>query len=128
MAGASGQPQWTQPGERRRKVTIQQQSASSKTAMGFLSNSWSTVLTTWAKVTTRQMSTFAASGATLEPLAKAVYLLNIRYPPSTQITAGMRVQDGSATYQIQNVVDVNELHRELTLFCSQIPAPTAEEQ
>ena len=131
MAGATpGQQKWTPPGARRRHITIQQQQTATgtRTGLGFLPGTWSTVLTTWAKVTVRQVYSFAAAGPTQEPIAKALYLLNIRYVPRVAILAGMRIQDGANYYLVQNVVDVDELHRELTLFCSQIPASTAEEQ
>lgn len=127
-APTPGGTKWTPVGDRRRKVVIQQQSTGTRTGMGFLPGTWSTVLTTWAKVTVRAMSTFASPGAVQEPITKAVYILNIRYAPSTPILNGMRVTDGTAYYLIQNVQDVDERHRELNLYCSQIPAPMAENQ
>ena len=126
--GASaGANKWTPLGARRRKVTIQTQSAGSRTGMGFLPGTWSTVLTTWAKVTVRQLFSYATVSGQ-EPIGKAVFILNIRYPPSIRILIGMRVSDGAASYLIQNVQDVDELHREINLFCSEIPAPAAQEQ
>lgn len=132
---------WTQPGERRRKIVIQQENVTgagtrTTSGYGFLAGgtaNWSTVLTTWAKVTPRPMSSYAASGPADEPMVRAVYVLNIRYVPNVAILPGMRVveQDPastSATYLIQNVVDRDEMHREYDLFCSQIPAPAAETQ
>lgn len=120
---------WTPAGERRRRVTIQQQSTASKTAMGFLTNTWTDVLTTWAKVTARPVTTLATVGASQEPITRNTYTLNIRYAPSIAILPGMRVVDGSGVYYlIQSIVDVQERHRELNLMCSQIPAPAAQEQ
>lgn len=119
---------WTPAGERRRRVTIQQQNSASKTAMGFLTGAWTDVLTTWAKVTPRTVTTLAQVGASQEPIIKNTYAINIRYAPSISILPGMHVVDGSSVYLIQSVVDVQELHRELNLMCSQIPAPAAQEQ
>lgn len=119
--------QWTQPGHRRRKITIAEQTTGTRTGMGFLPGVWVDVLDTWALVTPRPLFTNAATQGE-EPIVRAVYLLNIRYNPSVAILPGMRVTDGSAYYLIQNVVDVDERHREWNLYCSQIPAPAAENQ
>lgn len=115
-------------GKLRRPVTIQQQSTASKTTMGFLTNAWTDVLSTWAAVTVRTMTSLVTVGTSQEPVTKNTYILTIRYAPSTPILAGMRVKDGSNYFLIQSVGDKDERHRELTLFCSQIPAPSAEEQ
>lgn len=127
---------WTPPGERRRRITIQQEAASSTTALGFLSGgtSWAPVLTTWAKVTARMVTApVGAVGASEQPILRALSLVNIRYAPGVAILPGMRVVESDpasngATYLIQNVQDVEERHRELILFCSQVPATTAENQ
>lgn len=122
--------QWTHPGERRRHVTIQQQSMGSTTHLGFLSGSGgalTTVLTTWAKVTVKQVPTLATVQGD-QPLTRALYILNIRYAPSTPILPGMHVTDGAITYVIQNVVDVDERHRELNLFCALVPTAAAPNQ
>jgi head-tail adaptor len=118
---------WTAPGERRRKVTIQRQSTGTRTGMGFLPGAWADVLTTWAKVTVKNMTAFAAVIGG-EPVSKNLFLLNIRFPPGIDILSGMRVADGTDFYRIQNVTDVDERHRELILTCSQIPDPAAETQ
>lgn len=120
--------QWTPAGARRRHITIQQQSTATKTAMGFLKNSWADVLSTSAKVTVRPVTNAAAVGPSQEPITRNSYILNIRYAPSITILPGMRVKDDTAYYLIQSVADVEERHRELNLFCTQIPAPAAEEQ
>lgn len=124
---------WTDPGARRRQITIQQQSTTSKTALGFLTNTWTDVLTTWAAVTPKQMVTFAATaqvGVSAQPIVRNLYLVNIRYVPSTPILPGMRVieSDGGAVYLIQVVVDVEQRHREWNLTCAEIPAPAAQAQ
>lgn len=121
--------QWTPVGARRRHVTIAQQSTSSKTTLGFLAGAAgiTTVLTTWAKVTVKQVTLLAAVQDD-QPLTKALYILNIRYPPSIAILPGMHVTDGATTYIIQNVVDVEERHRELNLFCAFVPTAAAPNQ
>lgn len=124
---------WTPPGERRRKITIQQQATATKTTAGFLKNAWTDVLTTWAAVKVKHLYQFAKAGASEQPIPHAAYILNIRFPPSTAILPGMRVVETDptaqgATYLIQSVADVDQMHRELDLFCSQIPAPAAQEQ
>ncbi|MGZ6361771.1 MAG: phage head closure protein [Ktedonobacterales bacterium] len=119
---------WTPSGERRRRVTIQQQNSATRTGMGFLTNAWTDVLTTWAKVTPRQLTALVTVGASQEPIIKNTYAINIRYAPSITILPGMRVTDGSSYYLIQSVTDVQERRRELNLMCSQIPAPAAMEQ
>lgn len=121
---------WTPSGARRRKVTIQKQSASPLTGMGFLAAAWTNVLSTWASVTVRQQTSLVSVGASQEPVIVGTYILNVRYVPSVPILRGMRVveSDGGAVYLIQQVQDVDERHRELNLFCSQVPAPTQQEQ
>lgn len=122
---------WTPPGARRRHITIQQQDTSSKTAMGFLKPTWTDVLTTWASVRPKTMVTFAAVGKVAgdQPMVRNLYEVNIRYVPSVTILPGMRVvEPDGAVYLIQSVADVEQRHRELSLACSQIPAPAAEEQ
>lgn len=121
---------WTAPGARRRQITIQQQATTGKTTMGFLSNTWSDVLTTWAAVTVRPVTGLASVGPSQQPVVRNLYILNIRYVPGIAILPGMRVveSDGGAVYLIQSTADVQERHRELNLMCSQIPAPAAEEQ
>lgn len=130
---------WTPPGARRRRITIQQQSATTRTSMGFLSNAWTDVVTTSAKVEGKMVTRFVKVGVDSQPVPYAMYLINIRFQPGTTILRGMRVVDPATSgtgnadavqhyYLIQDVIDVEERHRELNLFCSQIPAPTAEEQ
>lgn len=121
---------WTSAGARRRKVTIQQQ-ATTKTAMGFPGNgAWSDVLVTWASVTPIIKPVLVQVHASQEPVILKTYKANIRYVASITVLPGMRLveTDGGATYLIQQVEDVEERHRELNLFCSQVPAPAAQEQ
>lgn len=113
-----------QAGLLRRKLTIQQRPAS-QDAYGFNSvdaSAWTTVLTTWGQVKVRQGSAYmAALAGQITPVA--TYLITLRYPPSISILAGMRVVDGSNIYVVQNVVDVDERHRTLTLYATMVPAP-----
>lgn len=120
---------WTPTGARRRKITIQQQSTT-KTALGFLSSTWTDVLTTWAAVSVRPVTTLASVGTSQQPIIRNSYVVNIRYVPSITILPGMRIteSDGGAVYLIQSTVDPEERHRELVLFCSQVPAPAAQEE
>jgi hypothetical protein len=126
----SAPTQWTGPGARRRHVTIQSQ-ATTKTAMGFPGNgAWSDVLDTWASVVPVIKPVLMQVHASQEPIIMKTYRANIRYVASVTILPGMRLveYDGGATYLIQQVEDVEERHRELNLFCSQVPAPAQQEQ
>lgn len=127
MAGTT----WTPSAARRRKITIQSES-SSTTTLGFMGagGTWNAVATEWAAVKVRQQTTLVQVGASQQPVIVATYIVNIRYVPSITILRGMRVveADGGATYLIQQVQDVDERHRELNLFCSQVPAPTQQTQ
>lgn len=133
--------QWTSPGARRRKVILQQEIAAgtgAKTALGFLAGgtaNWTTVQTVWACITPKQVMSLPAVGASDQPRVWTQYLINIRYIPGVAILPGMRVveQDpavtvNGATYVITSVVDVDERHRELTLYCWQAPATASPNQ
>lgn len=115
-----------QAGTLRRKLTIQQRPAS-QDAYGFNSvdaSAWTTVLTTWGHIQVRQGSAMmAAQAGQIMPVE--TFIITLRYPPSIAILAGMRVLDGSNTYVVQNVVDVDERHRTLTLYATMVPAPGA---
>lgn len=112
-----------QAGQLRRKLTIQQR-PSGQDVYGFENGGWSVVLTTWGHVAQRQVSTFMQSLAG-QTVPTNQYVITLRYPPSIAIKAGMQVVDGAAVYLIQNVVDVDERHRTLTLYATMVPAPGA---
>lgn len=126
---------WTPPGERRRQIIIQQESTAKNTG-GFLSGTWTNVATTWASIVPRvSKSAIAIVDASNQPIVRMYYEVNIRYIPGLTILPGMRIVEqassvsgAGATYVIQAVMDVEERHRELSLFCTQVPATAAETQ
>ena len=108
-----------QAGQLRRKLTILS-SATTRTAGGY-SESGSVVLTTWGSVVVKPQSTLIAAIAG-QMMAQSQYLITLRYPPSTTISPGMRVQDGARTFRIHQVADIDERHRTLQLLCVEEPA------
>lgn len=114
-------------GQLRRKLTVQERSATVD-SYGFATTdaggAWRDVLTTWGAVTVRQQTVVLAVLAG-QVMPTSAYVITLRYPPSVSIVSGMRVVDGGRAYTIENVVDVDERHRTLTLYCVEAPAPGA---
>lgn len=108
-----------QAAQLRRKLTILL-STPTATAGGY-TESGAVVLTTWGAVTVKPQSTLIAAIAG-QLMAQSQYLITLRYPPSVTIKPGMRVQDGSRTFRIHQVADIDERHRTLQLLCVEEPA------
>lgn len=108
-----------QAGQLRRKLTILSR-ATTSTAGGYTESN-TPILTTWGSVTVSpQNRQIAVVGGQL--MAQSQYLITLRYPPSTTISPGMRVQDGAKVYRVHQVADIDERHRTLQLLCVEQPA------
>lgn len=107
-----------QAGQLRRKLVIK---APAAYANGFPSATQTTVLTTWGSVTVKPGNALIAALAG-QLMAQSQYQIAIRFPPSVTISPGMLVLDGSRTYRIHQVADVDERHRTMLLFCVEQPA------
>lgn len=112
-------------GRLRRKITIQQRAAGTD-QYGGPPPTWNDVLTTWGDVQPKAQNALLAAIAG-QAMPRLQYAVTLRYPPTISIKAGMRVLDVQAnrTLLIHQVVDTDERHRMLTLFCNEEPAPGA---
>lgn len=106
-------------GELRHQIAVQQQT-SSQSSSGAPQSSWSTVLTTMAKIET-------ATGRELysgdQFSAQVSHVLTIRWPGAgVQLQGGgnMRVVFGSRTFVLQFVNNVLERNRKVLLYCLEI--------
>jgi head-tail adaptor len=110
------------PGELRHVVQIQA-SAMVATARGQAVNasSWTTVLTTYAKIEGTSSRTFRESFSNNSLVSQATDVITIRWPGAAiDIKTGMRVIFGDATYLIQAVDNVLRRNRKVVLACVQV--------
>jgi SPP1 family predicted phage head-tail adaptor len=105
----------TQPGERRHLVNIQDQLVGSPPtldAAGSPESTWTTFISTWAKINPNRARDVIQSGQTT---TQTFLVLNIRYRAG--ILANMRVQWTNGTYVIQGIENIEERNQELNLIC-----------
>ncbi len=104
-------------GEMPHPIQIQQQ-ASSQTGTGAQVESWTTVLSTWAKISTASSrEVYRASQFT----AQVSHVIKMRWPGTgVVIQGGQRVVFGSRVFQLQTVENVLERNRVLLLHCLEI--------
>ena len=102
-----------QAGQLRRRVTIQQRSAT-QDEYGQPLNSWTDVTTVCAAIEPMSGRELLAAQAVNSEVSHNV---TIRYIPG--ITAAMRLNYGGRLFNIHSVLDENERHRMLTLQCSE---------
>lgn len=100
-----------QVGPLRKRVTIQKRSQV-QDAYGQPLTAWEDVATVWAAIEPISGRELLAAAAVQSEVTHQVIL---RYRPG--VVSKMRIVYGSRIFDIQNVLDENERHRELTLLC-----------
>lgn len=102
------------PGSLNRRITIQKQT-SARNAEGVASKEWEPVTTVWAGIEyLRGREYFQAASINSEVTAR----IRIRYRQG--LTAHMRVVYGERIFEIINVFDIEEKHREIHLMCKEV--------
>lgn len=108
------------PGDLRHNVSINAPSTTRDVA-GQLNATWTTILSTWAKIEGTSSLTFKYSFQNNALASNATDCITIRYPYSDStpldITPGMQVTWGDQIYTIQAVDDVLRRHRVIHLAC-----------
>lgn len=103
----------------RRRVTLQQK-GQMVDPDGFPSNdAWVDVATVWAAVEPQTLRAHEFVGAAANVVEKIVRV-RIRYRPG--VTESMRVVYNGRVFRIEAVVDEEERHRELQLYCREVEA------
>lgn len=100
-------------GELKRRVTLQER-LTTKTPAGGQVTTWSDVATVFAKIDPRPGSEPLEAGAIRGVLS---HVVRIRYRPG--VTPAMRLLYGTRVLNIASVVDVEEAHVVLDLYCSE---------
>jgi len=103
-----------QAGKLRHRVTLQEKSVS-RNAYHDEVVSWSDVATVWAEIQPLEGREFFESQRLG---AEQPSWIRIRH--RSDVTPSMRVVRGSVTYDIETVVDVDGLGKELRLMCNQV--------
>lgn len=106
------------PGTLRHRVQLQQKSAS-QDAAGQPLTTWTTVLTTWARIeaiTLREM--FQAN----QLVSQISHTITMRYQSTVPVAPGMQILFGTHTYTVQAVNNIEERGVLLRLLCLQIGA------
>lgn len=113
-------------GQMRRKLTIQQATNTSDGAGGY-TVTWQTLITVQGALTPWKPYALTL-GQQVQESVYVRYL--IRYQPSTQIKAGMRLVDndmtgsGGTTYTIISALDPDGTQRQLQISCEQVAPGT----
>jgi len=100
-----------QAGSLKRPIEIQVPSTT-KDEFGQPTQTWTTLLQTWADIHTKEVY---ALGAGFN--SQVSHKITIRFQPAVTITAGMQVVYLSRIFIIQAVSDPTEERRELDLLC-----------
>lgn len=106
-------------GQLRHKVTIEA-FTSTQDEYGEPIETWAPLADTprvWAQIQSKAMGERFISGGE-QVQAEVSHTVTIRY--RTDITVHMRILDRARYLQIENVVDVTGMERELTLMCSEV--------
>lgn len=102
-----------------RRITIQQQVINAPDGMGGSTAAWTTACTTWAHIEAWKGSeSFTAQQIYPSMLTKML----IRYRPSQNISAAMRVLYGSRIYNIRSVSVPAEAQTTIQLVCEELQA------
>lgn len=102
-----------QPGELNRRITLQARSTS-KSAFGAQVATWSDVATVWARIEPRAGAEPIEAGSLRGVLS---HVIRIRY--RSGVVPAMRVLYGSRILDVTSVVDVDEAHVALDLYCAE---------
>lgn len=101
-----------QSGKLNRRITIQSQ-VTTQDSIGEQSTSWTTLCVVSASVKDLTGREFIAAGAMVDTVLTQI---EIRY--RTDVTAAMRILEGSNTYNIEAVLDQNK--KSLLLMCKKL--------
>lgn len=110
------------PGQKRHKISIQQESASTQDASGQPSGAWPAILNCYAKIDTTQTKEQFQGGF----VSQVIYEIKIDWPKRTPITTDMRLVihpylGGAATVcEIQSVENVQKRDLVMCLVCVEI--------
>ena len=102
-------------GDLKRRITIQQRSASVDT-FGQQLVTWSNLLTSWAEIQPTSGREMVSAEAQQFEIS---HQITIRY--RSTITPAMRVLYEGRVFEIMSVLDQDTQHRRLTLMCSEGP-------
>jgi SPP1 family predicted phage head-tail adaptor len=101
------------PGELRHRVQIQQESTLPD-SFGQPQSTWTTVLTTWARIrAASQREQFQANAL----VAQITHTITMRYQSAVAIAPGMRILFGSRIFTIQVPVNVEERNVLIDVMC-----------
>ena len=87
---------------------------------GELPGDWSTVRTTWARISTANSTRPREAYQADEFSAQVTHIISVRYTATPPITGGMRVLFGSHVYLIQTVDNIDQRNVRVDLMCLEI--------
>jgi SPP1 family predicted phage head-tail adaptor len=107
-----------QPGELKHAITINAPS-STRDASGQIGATWTTVLTTRAKIESTSSQTFRFSFQNSTLASDTTDCITIRYP-AVELAPGYQIVYGDQTYLVNDVDDIQRRHRVLVMACTSV--------
>jgi SPP1 family predicted phage head-tail adaptor len=110
------------PGQKRHKISIQQQSQTTQDASGQPTGAWPAILNCWAKIDTIQTKEQFQDGF----VSQVIHLISIDWPKRTPITTDMRVVvhpylgNKASVYEIQSIDNIEKRDLVMCLVCLEI--------
>lgn len=109
-------PLYLNPGDLRHKITIQAENTAERDAAGQPVSTWTTILTTRAKIEDSGGSSYKMAFQNNAEAAQSTDLITIRWPGSSiVIEPGQQIIFGTSTYLIQAVDNVLHRNRKIRL-------------
>ncbi|GAB6171997.1 hypothetical protein JCM15765_14750 [Paradesulfitobacterium aromaticivorans] len=100
-----------------KRITLQQKTKTPD-GQGGNTEAWSDLVTVWASIKTpKSQANWNREQAAEQSRQNTEYEFNIRY--RNGVTDELRVKYGTRIFTIQSVIDVDERHREINLYCSE---------
>lgn len=122
---SKGQGTSFEAGDLRRRVVIQQATDTPNGSGGF-TRSWSTVSgcsSVPARITYAPPSKKGDEVVTQQQVRSSVFAtITVRFRPSLNLNAAMRIVYGTRTFEVRTVVPVDEYRQEITLQCEELQA------
>lgn len=110
-------PKWAEPGAMRKRLHFQSPTNGQDTS-GAPTTSWATYYTCWGSI---EVLRSAMQYDPAQFVAETFYTVVIRYPgASISISPQDKIVCGSEAYQIQTVMDIQKLHRQVQLLVYQL--------
>lgn len=110
------QPRWTPAGERRHRITIEQNIGQQEPTLGAIRPKWIPFATIWTAI---NPTTGREAGYADQTLSISTHRLNFLYLPG--VTSKMRINFKGRYFAIQSLNNIQERNREIELMATETP-------